>query len=117
EEYEGVLNMMLRWFNESTSDYIRNWAEQFMVLDVCPECEGTRLKKESLWFKVAGKNIAEYAQMPLSILYENFSGIAKKLSEKENFIAKDILKEISDRTGFLLEVGLHYLTLYRPTKS
>lgn len=116
-EYEGVLNMMHRWFNESPSDHIRNWAEEFMVLDTCPDCEGRRLKKESLWFKVANKNIAEYAQMPLNQLYDSIADISQSLTTKEKIIAKDILKEIKDRTSFLLDVGLHYLQLNRPTKS
>ncbi|PSK94120.1 excinuclease ABC subunit UvrA [Taibaiella chishuiensis] len=116
-DYEGVLNMMLRWFSESTSDYVRDWAEQFMVLDDCPDCGGTRLKKESLWFKVAGSNIAEYAQLSLSGLQEAFTGIEKKLNKKQQVIAKDILTEIRDRLSFLLEVGLHYLSLNRPTRT
>jgi len=116
-DFEGVLNMMMRWFSESTSDYVRDWAEQFMVLDDCPECKGTRLKKESLWFRVAGKNIAEYAMQPLDELYASFEGIEKKLSRKHQVIAKDILVEIRDRLGFLLEVGLHYLSLNRPTRT
>ena len=116
-EYEGVLNMMLRWFAESTSDYVREWAEQFMVLDDCPDCGGARLKKESLWFRVAGKNIAEFAQMSLLELQESFAGIEKKLNKKQQVIAKDILTEIRDRLSFLLEVGLHYLSLNRPTRT
>lgn len=117
DEFEGVLNMMMRWFNESTSDYVRNWAEQFLVLDECPDCKGARLRKESLWFKVADKNIAEYANQSLATLHEEFSTIERKLNKKQQTIAKDILKEISDRVGFLLEVGLHYLSLNRPTRS
>ncbi len=88
-----------------------------MVLDDCPECGGIRLKKESLWFKVAGKNIAEYAQLSLSDLQEAFTGIEKKLNKKQQVIAKDILTEIRDRLSFLLEVGLHYLSLNRPTRT
>ncbi|MFT4061558.1 MAG: excinuclease ABC subunit UvrA [Edaphocola sp.] len=117
QQFEGVLNMMLRWFTESTSDYIREWAEKFMVLDACPDCGGARLKKESLWFRVAGKNIAEYANMSLADMQQAFDGIEKKLSNKHQTIAKDILVEIRDRLGFLLEVGLHYLSLNRPTRS
>lgn len=116
-DFEGVLNMMMRWFTESTSDYVRDWAEKFMVLDNCPNCGGARLKKESLWFKVAGKNIAEYAGLSLAGLEEAFKGIEKKLSKKHQTIAKDILVEIRDRVGFLLEVGLHYLSLNRPTRT
>jgi excinuclease ABC subunit A len=116
-DFEGVLNMMMRWFTESTSDYVREWAEKFMVLDHCPDCGGARLKKESLWFKVAGKNIAEYANLSLAELQESFKGIEKKLNKKHQTIAKDILIEIRDRVGFLLEVGLHYLSLNRPSRT
>ncbi len=117
ENFEGVLNMMLRWFNESTSDYIREWAEKFMILGTCPECEGYRLKKESLSYQVAGNNIATYCNYSLQQLWDAFQHIEKKLSKKHQIIAKDILKEIRDRVGFLLEVGLHYLSLNRPTRS
>jgi len=116
-DFEGILNMMLRWFHASTSDHIREWAEQFMVLGACPECEGARLKKESLSFLVAGKNIADYSNYSLQQLFDSFQGIEKKLSKKHQIIAKDILKEIRDRISFLLEVGLHYLSLNRPTRT
>lgn len=115
--YEGVLNMMLRWFHESPSDHIRDWAEQFMQLSACPACNGAKLKPESLAYKVNERNISELAEMPLNGLLEWFDGVEKKLSKKEQTIAKDILKEIRDRLGFLLEVGLHYLMLNRPTKT
>ncbi|RYD96578.1 MAG: excinuclease ABC subunit UvrA [Sphingobacteriales bacterium] len=115
--YEGVLNMMLRWFHESPSDHIRDWAEQFMQLSACPACNGAKLKPESLAYKINERNISELAEMPLNGLLEWLVGIEKKLSKKEQTIAKDILKEIRDRLGFLLEVGLHYLMLNRPTKT
>lgn len=115
--YEGVLNMMLRWFHESPSDHIRDWAEQFMQLSACPACNGEKLKPESLAYKINERNISELAEMPLNGLLEWFGGVEKKLSKKEQTIAKDILKEIRDRLGFLLEVGLHYLMLNRPTKT
>ncbi|WP_129020795.1 excinuclease ABC subunit UvrA [Edaphocola flava] len=116
-EYEGVLNMMMRWFNESPSDYVRDWAEQFMQLDKCPECKGQRLKQESLSYLVHDQNIAQLANMPLSALHDWFSTVEPHLNKKQNTIAKDILKEIRDRVGFLIEVGLHYLILNRPTKT
>jgi len=116
-DFEGVVNMVLRWFDESTSDYIHNWAEQFMVLDNCPDCLGAKLKKESLWFRVAGKNISEYGQMSLQELQHSLEGIEQKFNKKQNTIAKDILVEIRDRLSFLLEVGLHYLSLNRPTRT
>lgn len=116
-QYEGVVNMLLRWFNETSSEAIRDWAEGYMELSTCPECNGARLKKESLWFKLAEKNIAELTQMSLQDLGEWFNTVEKKLSKKQNTIAKDILKEIRDRLHFLLDVGLHYLTLDRATRT
>lgn len=115
--YEGIVNMLLRWFNETASEPIRDWAEQYMQLNVCPDCDGTRLKKESLWFKVDDKNIAELAEMSLQKLADWFDGVDKRMSKKQQAIAKDILKEISDRLSFLLDVGLHYLTMNRPTRT
>ncbi|MBN8671153.1 MAG: excinuclease ABC subunit UvrA [Chitinophagales bacterium] len=116
-QYEGIVNMLLRWFNETSSEAIRDWAEGYMELSTCPECNGARLKKESLWFKLAEKNIAELTQMSLQDLGEWFKTVEKKLSKKQNTIAKDILKEIRDRLHFLLDVGLHYLTLDRATRT
>lgn len=116
-EYEGVVNMILRWFNETSSDAIRSWAEQYMELRECPECRGTRLRKESLWFRIDEKNIAELSEWSLDELSEWFKDIENRLSAKQQTIAKDILKEIRDRLRFLLNVGLHYLNLNRPTRS
>lgn len=115
--YEGIVNMVLRWFNETTSEAIRDWAEGYMQLNTCPECNGARLRKESLWFKVDEKNIAELSQKSLQNLMQWFDGIEKRLSNKQNVIAKDILKEIRDRLHFLLDVGLHYLTMDRATRT
>jgi excinuclease ABC subunit A len=115
--YEGVVNMVLRWFNETTSEPIRQWAEVFMQLSECPECHGARLKKESLWFKVDGLNIAEVSQRSLQSMSDWFGEIENRLDKKQNVIAKDILKEIRDRLRFLLDVGLHYLTLDRATRT
>lgn len=117
-EYEGVINMIKRWFTStSTTEAMRDWVEKFMILKTCDSCEGTRLKKESLWFKVDNKNIAELSDMDLEDLAKWFSTIEKRLSNKQNSIAKDVLKEIRERLQFLLDVGLNYLTLYRPSKS
>jgi len=86
-------------------------------MTACQNCNGTRLKKESLWFKVDEKNIAELSEMDLDKLGKWFAEIEKRLSDKQNSIAKDVLKEIRERLGFLLDVGLTYLTLYRPSRS
>ncbi len=117
EEYEGVVNMILRWFNETTSDSIRSWAEQYMELNTCPECKGARLRKESLWFKIKDKNIADLSNNSLQELANWFEDIEARINAKQNTIAKDILKEIRDRLSFLLNVGLHYLSMNRPTRS
>lgn len=116
-EFEGVINTVRRYFNDTSSDAVRNWAESFMKLHTCPECNGTRLKKESLFFKVDEKNIAELGGMDLDKLQIWFKDIEKRLDKKQNTIAKDILKEIRERLGFLLNVGLNYLTLYRATRT
>lgn len=116
-EFEGVINTVRRYFNDTSSDAVRNWAESFMKLHTCPECNGTRLKKESLFFKVDEKNIAELGSMDLDKLQDWFTDIEKRLDKKQNTIAKDILKEIRERLGFLLNVGLNYLTLYRSTRT
>ena len=117
-DYEGVVNMISRWFHsDNTSEGMRGWVEKFMILEKCPSCGGQRLKKESLWFKVDDKNIAELSQMDLVKLLGWFNGIEKRLTKKQNIIARDILKEIRERIQFLLDVGLTYLSLNRPSKS
>ena len=115
--YEGIVNMVLRWFNETTSEGVRTWAENFMELNTCPVCEGARLKKESLHFKVDGKNISEISELSLQELMVWFADIEDRLGNKQKTIAKDIVKEIRDRLHFLLDVGLHYLTLNRSTRT
>lgn len=118
DEYEGIINMIRRWFHsDNTNESLRSWVEKFMILEKCPSCNGKRLKKESLWFKVDGKNIADLSEMDLVKLLTWFDGIENRLSQKQNIIAKDILKEIRERIQFLLDVGLTYLSLHRPSKS
>ena len=116
-EYEGIINMLKRWFNNGYSESLRNWAEEYMELKPCDTCNGTRLKKESLFFKVAEKNIAELSEWNIDTLADWFGNVEKDLSSKQNIIAKDILKEINERLRFLLDVGLNYLTLNRPSKT
>ena len=116
-EFEGIVNQVKRWFATSTSEAIQRWAEGFMQLTTCPICEGTRLKKESLWFKVDEKNIAELSSLDLVELVEWFQGIEQRLSNKQKVIGKEVIKEIRERLQFLLDVGLTYLTLNRPTRT
>ncbi|MCF3108894.1 excinuclease ABC subunit UvrA [Niabella sp. CC-SYL272] len=116
--YEGIIPMLKRWFfSTQTSEWLREWVEQFMMLKACPSCNGDRLKKESLWFRVDEKNIAELSNLNLDKLGVWLNGIESRLSKKQNAIAKDILKEIRERLQFLLDVGLTYLTLYRPSRT
>ncbi|CAN5540584.1 excinuclease ABC subunit UvrA [soil metagenome] len=116
--FEGIIPMLKRWFSGSgTTEAMRDWVEKFMELKNCPTCDGSRLKKESLWFKVDATNIAELSRMNLDKLAIWFQDIEKRLSDKQNAIAKDVLKEIRERLQFLLDVGLTYLTLNRPSKS
>jgi excinuclease ABC subunit A len=116
-EYEGVVTMLRRWFAANSSEALRDWVEQYMELKKCSTCNGTRLKKESLWFKVDEKNIAELSAMNLDKLMDWFKGLEKRLSNKQNAIAKDILKEIRERLQFMLDVGLTYLTINRSSKT
>jgi excinuclease ABC subunit A len=116
-QFEGIVNMVIRWFNDTGSDYVKQWAEKFMIINACPSCNGARLKKESLWFKVDEKNIAELGEMNLNELQRWFTGINKRLSKKQNTIGVEVIKEINERLDFLLEVGLEYLTLNRSSRS
>ena len=116
--FEGIIPMLKRWFTGSgTTEAMREWVEKFMELKPCPTCNGTRLRKESLWFKVDEKNIAELSSLNLDKLAVWFADVEKRLSAKQNSIAKDVLKEIRERLQFLLDVGLTYLTLNRSSKS
>ena len=116
-ECEGIVRMVLRWFNGSHSDAVREWAERFMQLNVCPACGGMRLRKESLWFRIRGRHIMELGEMPLARFAEWFMDIERDLDAKQNAIARDLLSEIRERTDFLLQVGLDYLSLNRPTRT
>jgi excinuclease ABC subunit A len=116
-DFEGVVNQVKRWFATSTSEAIQRWAEGFMELTTCKSCNGTRLKKESLWFKVDEKNIAELSNQDLVELMQWFQGIEERLSGNQKIIGREIIKEIRDRLQFLLDVGLTYLTLNRPTRT
>lgn len=115
--FEGIIPMVIRWFQGTSSDYVKQWAERFMVNSPCPTCDGARLKTESLWFKIDEKNIAELSDMNLREIQNWFKGIDKRLSKKQNLIAVEIVKEINERLEFLLDVGLDYLTLNRTSRS
>lgn len=113
----GLVGLLKRCFRFTTSESIRSWAEGFMHQVTCKTCNGTRLKKESLWFKIDEKNIGELAMMDLTDLQKWFTGLEDRISDKQKLIAKDLLKEIRARIAFILDVGLDYLALDRPAKS
>ena len=117
DDYPGVVNMVVRWFTDSSSDMVREWAEKYMMLTPCTSCKGARLKEESLWFKIDETNIADLSNLDLISLHNWFEGLESRLDRKQNAIAKDILKEIRSRVVFLLDVGLGYLSLNRPTRT
>jgi excinuclease ABC subunit A len=116
-EFEGVINQIKRWFASSTSEAIQRWAEGFMKLTTCQTCHGARLKKESLWFRIDEKNISELSSIDLVELIGWFTGIEERLNARQKQIAKELVKEIRERLQFLLDVGLTYLTLNRPTRT
>lgn len=115
-KFEGIITF-LKNQQESESDKIQDWIKDFLIIKECPECHGQRLKKESLHFLIAGKNIAELSQMDISGLTTWFENVEGQMSEKQRIIATEILKEIRKRLGFLYGIGLNYLTLNRPLKT
>lgn len=115
--FEGVVAYIQGHNGEESSATEQKWANQFIRKVNCTVCGGTRLKKESLFFRIDGKNIAELSAMDINQLRNWFSDIESRLSERQNKIAREILKEIRNRLGFLLDVGLNYLALDRPARS
>ena len=116
-DFEGILNFITNQFSESNSASIKRWAKDFMDKNKCPECEGSRLKKEALYYRINEKNIAELAHSDITDLVQWFKELPGHLSEKQQAIASEILKEINARLQFLLDVGLEYLSLNRSSKS
>ena len=114
---EGLIKMLDRWFNESSSERIRKWAGEFMSVQDCSTCEGYRLKKESLHFKINERHIGEVAELDLDELAHWLENLPAYLSDKQKKIGQEVLKEIRTRLHFLLDVGLSYLSLNRPAKS
>jgi excinuclease ABC subunit A len=114
--FEGIINFLQKQKDEG-SEAIRKWVEDFTVVRVCPDCEGARLKKESLHFKIDQKNISELAELNITELQKWFGGLENRLNDKQKVIATEVLKEIRKRIGFLLDVGLDYLHLNRPLRT
>ncbi|MFC2104235.1 excinuclease ABC subunit UvrA [Bacteroidota bacterium] len=115
--FEGIVNYINNFQQDRAIENGRKWTDQFVKKVICPKCNGDRLKKESLHFKIAEKNIAELSEMDIDELFSWFKNVEVKLSDKQKIIARDILKEIRERLTFLLDVGLNYLALYRTARS
>jgi len=114
--FEGIVNFLQK-YQEGSSDKIQDWVSEFTTTKVCPDCEGFRLKKEALHFKIDNRHIGELALMDISTLGSWFEGLENRISERQKIIAKEVLKEIRKRIGFLLDIGLDYLSLNRPLKT
>lgn len=115
--WEGIAEYVIHSSEEEESKRGQKWREQFLMSRPCSVCGGTRLKKESLQFRIGGLNIAEVSAMSISDLAVWMDGIEQYFSEKEKKIAQEIVKEIRERLGFLLDVGLGYLSLSRSSRS
>ena len=116
-EFEGISNFIKNQFEESESTAIKRWAKEFMDEIPCPVCDGTRLKKEALYFRINAKNIAELSNMDISELTAWFAELNSHLNKKQLAIASEVIKEINDRLAFLMNVGLDYLALARSSRS
>ena len=116
-DFEGLVNIIIRQFEENKSRAVSRWATSFMNKVACSSCSGSRLKKESLYFKIDDKSIADIAQMDLESVYKWTITLEEKLSDNQKIIAKEVLKEINTRLKFLLDVGLTYLSLNRSAKT
>jgi excinuclease ABC subunit A len=116
-DFEGISNFIKNQFEQSESASIKRWAKEFMDENECSECHGTRLRKEVLYFKINEKSIGDLVQMDIVELQQWFSDLPNHISEKQQTISHEILKEINARINFLLDVGLDYLCLNRSSKT
>jgi len=113
--FEGVINNLKRRYRQTDSEGIREWIERFMSVKSCEGCRGARLKKEALAVKLDGKSISEVTAYPVKLANSFFDNL--KLNQKQRTISKQILKEVRERIGFLINVGLDYLTLDRAAQT
>lgn len=114
--FDGIINFLKKQ-QETGSDKILDWLKDFTVINVCSECNGGRLKRDSLHFKINDKNISELAEMDVRELSNWLTGLEDRLEDRQRLIAHEVLKEIRKRVGFLLDVGLDYLTLNRALRT
>ena len=116
-EYEGLAKYILMQQETEASASARKWAEQFSIEDVCPECHGSGLNEEALSYRIDGRNIYELSCMDIASLYDWTGHIRERLTERQWRISEEILKEIRKRLGFLVDVGLDYLSLSRKSMT
>ena len=116
-QWKGVVHYINENFFESDDDKMRQWAEEFMHTQSCPECGGSRLKKQSLFFRFGGKNISEVASMNLGDMAKWIENIEDHITDRQKIIAAELMKEIGARVGFLNAVGLDYLSLNSPART
>lgn len=116
-DFEGIASFIARHYEENPSAPVKRWAEGFMNKVACTSCNGTRLKKEAHYFKIADQHIGDIAQLDIAELDKWIGSLNEHLTDQQRIIGHEIIKEISDRVGFILQVGLDYLTLNRPAKS
>jgi len=114
--FDGIIRFLEKQ-KDGSSEKIQDWVREYMIVKKCPECNGARLRKESLHFKIDNKNIAELAELNIAKLGEWFEGLEDRLTERQRKIGTEILKEIRKRISFLLNVGLNYLHLNRPLRT
>ncbi|MDN3687219.1 excinuclease ABC subunit UvrA [Cyclobacterium jeungdonense] len=114
--FEGILNFLQKQ-QEGGSDKLQKWISDFTTTRTCPDCEGYRLKKEALHFKIAERHIGELAQMDIRSLGDWFATIEERMTDRQKLIGAEVLKEIRKRIGFLLDIGLDYLSLNRPLRT
>jgi excinuclease ABC subunit A len=115
--YEGIVKYVVNDKNDNLSKTAQKWADQFHKTCICPECKGQRLQKEPLHFKIDGKNIAELAGMDIGELATFFTAIGDRMTKRQLLIAAEVNKEIITRLSFLMDVGLNYLSLDRPSAT
>ena len=116
-KFEGITRFISESYHNSPSEKVKSWAEEFMKISVCPDCNGDRLKKESLHFRLGEYNIAQLSKMDIQTLKNWVDSLPVILSERQLTIGQEVIKEITKRLEFLLEVGLGYLTLDRTARS
>jgi excinuclease ABC subunit A len=116
-KYDGIVAFIEESYNNSQSEKIKTWAEEFMRIATCPTCEGKRLKQESLYYRLDEKNIMEVARMDINTLRQWMETLPERLSDRQATIGTEVMKEINKRLDFLLEVGLGYLDLDRSART